>query len=43
MADVLRDPVRARMMGQAGRARVEQEFGWDRIAQSTIAVYDSLM
>lgn len=42
MIDVLRDPVRARMMGQAGRARVEREFGWDRIARSTMAVYDSL-
>lgn len=41
--DVLRDPVRSRMMGQAGRARVEREFGWDRIAHSTRAVYDSLL
>jgi starch synthase len=40
--DVLHDPVRARMMGQAGRARVEREFGWDRIALNTRAVYDSL-
>jgi alpha-maltose-1-phosphate synthase len=42
MLDVLRDPVRARMMGQAGRARVEREFGWDRIAKRTREVYDSL-
>lgn len=42
LLDVLRDPVRARMMGQAGRARVEREFGWDKIALSTIAVYESL-
>ncbi len=41
--DVLRDPVRSRMMGQAGRARVEREFGWDRIALRTRAVYDSLL
>ncbi|GAA3745038.1 glycogen synthase [Leifsonia bigeumensis] len=42
LLDVLQDPVRARMMGQAGRARVEQDFGWDRIAESTRRVYDSL-
>jgi len=43
MIDVLSDPVRARMMGQAGRARVEQEFGWDQIARDTRAVYNSLV
>lgn len=43
LRDVLRDPVRARMMGQAGRARAEREFGWDRIAQTTRAVYHSLL
>jgi starch synthase len=43
MIDVLHDPVRARMMGQAGRARAERDFGWDRIAKSTMAVYDSLL
>lgn len=43
MIDVLRDPVRARMMGQAGRARAERDFGWDRIALNTRAVYDSLV
>ncbi len=42
LRDVLSDPVRARMMGQAGRARVEREFGWDRIAARTRAVYDTL-
>ena len=40
--DVLSDPVRARMMGQAGRARVERDFSWDRIALRTRAVYESL-
>jgi starch synthase len=43
MNDVLHDPVRARMMGQAGRARAERDFGWDRIARTTRAVYDSLL
>jgi hypothetical protein len=31
------------MMGQAGRARVERDFGWDRIAERTKAIYDSLL
>jgi glycosyltransferase involved in cell wall biosynthesis len=26
-------------MGQAGRARAITEFGWDKIAEQTIAVY----
>jgi starch synthase len=43
LVDVLSDPVRARMMGQAGRARVEREFGWPSIAARTKAVYDSLL
>ncbi len=43
LLDVLSDPVRARMMGQAGRARAEREFGWDRIARDTRAIYDSLV
>ncbi len=42
LRDVLSDPVRARMMGQAGRARVERDFSWDRIALRTRAVYDTL-
>jgi len=29
---LLADPAAARRMGAAGRARVEREFGWDRIA-----------
>lgn len=42
LRDVLSDPVRARMMGQAGRARVERDFSWGRIALRTRAVYDTL-
>src|SRR4029453_4876182 len=30
MDRLLRDPKRARAMGEAGRARVVQRFGWDR-------------
>jgi starch synthase len=33
------DPGRARVMGTAGRARAVSNFGWDAIADQTIAVY----
>jgi alpha-maltose-1-phosphate synthase len=36
------DPDRAARMGKAGRARAEQEFGWDAIARRTVEVYGSL-
>lgn len=37
------DPARARSMGAAGRARAVSEFGWDAIADQTIAVYDAAL
>jgi alpha-maltose-1-phosphate synthase len=37
------DPARARAMGAAGRARAVSEFGWDAIADQTIAVYEDAM
>ena len=37
-----RDPDRARAMGRAGRRRVEQHFGWDRVAESHEQVYREL-
>ncbi len=37
------DPARARTMGAAGRARAVSEFGWDAIADQTIAVYDAAL
>lgn len=40
---VLDDPASAQRMGLAGRARVEQDFGWDQIAQQTSAIYRSLI
>ena len=43
LTEVLDDPIRARMMGQAGRARAERDFGWERIARSTAAIYESLL
>lgn len=37
------DPRRARAMGVAGRARAVSDFGWDAIADQTIAVYDAVL
>jgi glycosyltransferase involved in cell wall biosynthesis len=36
---LLDDPSRARVMGEAGRRRVEALFTWDRIAERTAKVY----
>jgi starch synthase len=40
---LLEDPDRAARLGMAGRARVEAEFGWDRIARRTVEVYASVL
>ena len=37
------DPQRARAMGVAGRARAVSDFGWDAIADQTIAVYEAAL
>ena len=37
------DRERARAMGVAGRARAVEHFGWDAIAEETIAVYDAAL
>ena len=37
------DPTLAQHMGRAGRARAEEHFGWDAIAQRTLAVYESVL
>jgi starch synthase len=39
---LLRDPDRARAMGQAGRERAVTEFGWDAIAAQTAGLYAEL-
>ncbi len=39
---LLRDPDRARAMGQAGRQRAVAEFGWPAIAAQTVTLYDKL-
>lgn len=36
---VLDDPALARAMGKAGRARVEERFSWDSVAERTEGVY----
>ena len=37
------DPALQRRFGQAGRARVEQHFSWDAIAERTLELYRSLV
>jgi starch synthase len=39
---VLSDSGTAKAMGLAGRARAVKDFGWDRIAQQTIDIYQSV-
>ncbi|MFM9136131.1 MAG: glycogen synthase [bacterium] len=41
--DLAADPARARRMGEAGRQRAIAEFGWDAIAQRTVAVYEAAL
>ncbi len=43
MTEVVADPDAARRMGEAGRVRAEREFGWDRIARQTEAIYASIL
>ncbi|PPF52287.1 glycogen synthase [Clavibacter michiganensis] len=43
LTEVVQDPDSARRMGEAGRARAEREFGWDRIARQTEAIYASIL
>ncbi|MFF0200624.1 glycogen synthase [Streptomyces sp. NPDC005017] len=40
---VLRDPAAARRMGEAGRARAVEEFGWDAVARRTAALYAQVL
>ena len=43
VSDVLADPVKAKLMGEAGRKRVEAIFSWTAIADQTIAMYRELI
>jgi len=40
---LLRDPARARAMGQAGRRRAVARFSWRAVAKQTLACYESLV
>jgi starch synthase len=40
---LLKDPEKARRMGEAGRRRVEEYFSWTAIAAQTIKLYESLV
>jgi len=37
------DPHRARAMGEAGRSRAVERFGWDAVARQTVDLYASLV
>ena len=43
LEDVLRDPERRLLMGQAGRARVLGSFTWQQVALRTAELYDDLL
>lgn len=43
LTEVVSDPTTARLMGQAGRHRVEAEFGWAAIAARTRAIYEEVL
>ncbi|MEW2158771.1 glycogen synthase [Streptomyces sp. NPDC007189] len=40
---VLGDPEAARRMGEAGRRRAAEEFGWDAVARRTAALYEEIL
>jgi alpha-maltose-1-phosphate synthase len=43
ITELLKDPAKAKAMGEAGRKRVEEHFSWTAIAQQTIDLYKSLI
>jgi glycosyltransferase involved in cell wall biosynthesis len=40
---LMRDPQLREPMGQAGRRRVEELFGWDKIAKRTQKLYETVV
>ncbi|MEU6665810.1 glycogen synthase [Streptomyces sp. NPDC046727] len=40
---VLGDPAAARRMGEAGRVRAVEEFGWDAVARRTAGLYEEIL
>ncbi len=43
MQDLMSNPEKARLYGEAGRKRVEETFAWTAIAEQTIALYRELI
>ena len=43
LSKIIGDPELAARMGRAGRQRVLEQFTWDRIAEKTIQLYETLM
>jgi starch synthase len=41
--ELVADPARAARMGEAGRTRAVDDFGWDRVAEKTVALYRTLV
>lgn len=41
--ELMADPARLERYGKAGRVRAETHFGWDAVAQQTIALYRSVI
>lgn len=40
---VIGDPATARRMGEAGRQRAVEEFGWDAVARRTVRLYEEIV
>ena len=43
MIEVLRDPAAARVMGEKGRQRAQDNFSWESIVEQTLDVYKSVL
>ena len=43
ISELMADPARLEKYGRAGRVRAETYFGWDAVAQQTIALYRSVI
>jgi starch synthase len=41
--ELVANPAKAEAMGKAGRVRAVSEFGWDAVAERTVALYQSLL
>jgi glycogen synthase len=41
--ELMADPAKCKAMGEAGRRRVEEVFGWEAVAKETVRLYESLL